>query len=259
MVNEENIEAGAEQVTEEKEPVAVEEQKEEGTEPEQEAEKEPENKEAAEDADEDEPAGEQEVATKPVGRAQARIQKLASELKAEREERDRLVSDRAIAQAQLENLRQQQQAMQSASEKRAEEERLALLAPEERAMYQASQQIKSLEHRINQMEAKRADDRDRAEFHAKAAHDETYAKYAGDVEKLYQDGLSRGVSAAREELLAWVLGKELLKNKASVPQKKAAAGKRIESVTSKSSSARGDVSGSKQGKTGEDRLRGVLI
>ena len=202
----------------------------------------------------------EEVVEKPVGRAQARIQKLSSELKAEREDREKLIAERAVAQAQLENLRQQQLAVQSQRDRQAEEERLALLDPQERALYQANNQLRQLEHRLNQMEMQRSDDRDRANFHAKAAHDEMYAKYAEEVEQSYQDGLRRGVSAPREDLLAWRIGKELLQNKNSDgAKKKAAASKRIDTVTSKPASARGDVAGSKKGKSVEDRLNGVLI
>ncbi len=221
-----------------------------------------EGEEAAEDPEsgEEEPAEEQEQPAKPVGRAQARIQKLAAEKDAERAEKEKAINDRAVAIAQLELLREQQRAVQSQSERKAEEERLALLAPEERAMLQANQQIRNLEYRLNQMEIRRQDDQDRANFHAKAAHDEVYKKYADEIETAYQDGLAKGVSAPREELLAWKLGKELLKNRqTAAPKKKEAAGKRIEQVTSKPIGARGGVSGAKQSKTEEDRLRGVQI
>jgi hypothetical protein len=197
---------------------------------------------------------------KPPSRSQERIRALNDRLKAEAAEKERLIHERAVAQAQLEHLRQQQQAVQSAAERKAEEDRLALLDPSERALYQANNQLRTLEYRLNQMELQRRDDQDRANFHAKAAHDETYAKYADQVEEMYQDGLKRGVSASREDLHSYILGKELKKDLATkVSKKKESAGKRIESVTSKPASARGDVTSSKKGKSEEDRLRGVLI
>lgn len=216
------------------------------------------------DAGTDDPDGGEpeqvEAPTKPVSRAQARIQGLSERLKLESAEKERLIHERATAQAQLEHLRQQQREVQSAQERRAEDERLALLDPQERAVYQANQQIRNLEYRLNQMEMQRGNDQDRATFHAKAAHDETYAKYADEIEKAYQDGVNRGVSAPREDLLAWKIGKEILQNKNKEgAKKKATATKRIDSVTAKPASARGDVTGSKKGKTEEDRLRGVLI
>jgi hypothetical protein len=197
---------------------------------------------------------------KPVGRAQARIQKLSAERDAERADKERLIHERAIAQAQLEHLRAQQRDLQSAAERKAEEDRLSLLDPQERAVYQANQQIRNLEYRLNQMEIQRTNDQDRANFHAKATHDETYGKYADEVEKMYQEGLSRGVSASREDLHSYILGKELKKDLATkVSKKKESANKRIDSVTSKSASARGDVTESKKGKSLEERLRGVQI
>lgn len=197
---------------------------------------------------------------KPASRSQERIRALNDRLKVESAEKEKLIYERATAQAQLDQMRQQQQAVQSAAERRAEEERMALLDPSERQLYQANQQLRTLEHRLNQMELQRHDDQDRANFHAKAAHDETYAKYAEQVEGMYQDGLKRGVSASREDLHSYILGKELKKDLATkVSKKKESASKRIESVTSKPASARGDVTGSKKGKSEEDRLRGVLI
>lgn len=197
---------------------------------------------------------------KPVGRAQARIQKLSSELKAERDEREKLVAERATALAQLEHLRQQQYAVQSASQRKEEEDRLALLDPTERAVYQANQRAGQLEHRLNLMQMQMQDNADKANFVAKAAHDETYGKYLDQVEDMYQEGLKRGVTAPREELHSLILGRELKKDMAKkLSAKKESATKRIDTVTSKPASARGDVAGSKKGKSEEDRLRGVLI
>jgi hypothetical protein len=250
---EEKVETGAE--AEE----TTEETAEEGQEPEKETE---ELDAGADDEDDgiDDTTSEAEKPSKPVGRAQARIQKLSAERDAERADKEKLIHERAVAQAQLEQLRAQQRELQSASERRAEEERLALLDPQERATYQANQQIRNLEWRLNQMEIQRGNDQDRANFQAKAAHDETYGKYADQVEQMYQEGLQRGVSASREDLHSYILGKELKKDLAAkTSEKRKSASKRIDSVTAKPASARGDVAGSKKGKSEEDRLRGVLI
>lgn len=263
MVDDEDILKGAETVitTEEKEDEITTEDGSDEQEPEEGAEEE-----AGEETPEDSENGEEDLAeeleqpAKPVGRAQARIQKLAAEKDAERAEKDRAINERAVAVAELNLLKEQQRQSQTASQQRAEEERMALLAPEERAMVQANTRIQNLEYQINQMEMRRMDDQDHANFHAKAAHDPVYKKYAPDIEASYQDGLKRGVRAPREELLAWKLGKELLNNRqTAAPKKKEAAGKRIEQVTSKPIGARGGVAGAKTSKTEEDRLRGVLI
>jgi len=197
---------------------------------------------------------------KPVSRAQNRIQKLSSDLKAERAGREKLVAEHATAKAQLDALQQQQRDNAAQVEQRAEEERLALLDPEDRELYNAKQQTKHLEYRLQQLEMEQRDSRDRTEFHAKAAHDETYGKYAKQVEDMYQEGFRRGVVAPREDLHSLILGQELKKNaQANTPAKKAAAKKRVAAVTSTSTNARSDVRGSKRGKTAEERLLGVEI
>lgn len=233
--------------------------------------------EAAEETEETEEADEQEQseegeegeqaegvaeqpAAKPRSRAEERIKTLSAREKYEREEKEKLIHDRAVLQEQLENYRRNQHAMQSAAERKAEEERLAMLDPSERAMYKMQEQNRLLEHRLNQMELKSQDRIDHANFHSKAAQDETYGKYADQVEKMYQEGLARGVSASREDLHSYILGKELKKDLASkLSKKKESASKRIDSATAKAPSAKGDVAGTKKGKSEEDRLRGVLI
>jgi len=225
--------------------------------------------ETADETNEDGEEASQEVEETPKkSRAKDRILKLKSELdkerderRAEREERDRIIAERAMYAAQLENLRQQQVQAQSDEQRRQQEDRLSLLDPTERALYETQETMRQMQYKLDQMEIMRKDDRDRAEFHAKAAHDPLYKKYADEIERSYQDGLKRGVTAPREDLLAWRLGKELLQNKnAGGQEKKAKAAKKIDSVTSKPATARGDVAASKSsGKSLEERLKGVQI
>lgn len=199
-------------------------------------------------------------AAEPRSRAQDRIKTLAAREKSERAEKEKLIHERAVLQEQLENYRRNQHAMQSATEKRAEEERLSLLDPTERKMYELEKHNRMLEHRLNQMDLRTQDQIDKANFHARAAQDETYGKYEDQVEKMYQEGLARGVSASREDLHSYILGKELKKDLASkLSKKKESASKRIDSATAKAPSAKGDVAGTKKGKSEEDRLRGMLI
>lgn len=202
-----------------------------------------------------------ETPKKPKSRAQERITKLAAELKAERESRDKLIEERAIYAARLEQLQQQQERTQSETQRRQHEDRMSLLDPTERALYETQEQMRQMEHKLNQMEIMRKDDRDRAQFHAKAAHDPLYKKYADEIEQSYQDGLKRGVTAPREDLLAWRIGKAALEGRNTQAEvKKTKAAKKIDSVTSKPASAKSDVSASKSsGKSLEQRLDGVNI
>lgn len=188
------------------------------------------------------------------------IRALKAERNQERADREKLIAELAAAKA-LEHEREQRKlSEQSAAERKAQEDRLALLDPQERATYDLREQNKALEHRLNLMEFKSQDNTDRAIFQSKAAHDPLVAKYVEEVEQMRQSDLKKGYAAPREEYLNFIVGREVRKNAAAdLSKKKSAASKRIDTATAKPVSARGDVAGSKQGKSEEDRLRGVLI
>lgn len=228
----------------------------------------------AEDEEQDEPAVAQKGSDdsdedeEPKTRGQNRHQKLANELKQEREERarerkerDELIAERARYAAKLEHYEQQQTAGRSAADRQAEEQRLSLLDPAERVAYNAQQTSSRLEQRLNQMQIQHQDDRERSEFRSKGSSDPLVEKYADRVEQMRQDDIKKlGVAAPRDAYLNFIIGESVRKNAASkISSKKKSADKRIDSVTSKSVGARGDVKGSKSGKTVEERLAGVLI
>ena len=150
-------------------------------------------------------------------RGQTRHQKLANQLKEEREERardradrDKLVADNARKDAELENYRNQQNHIQSQAERRAEEQRLELLTPEEKQFYQANQKASQLEQRLNHMERERQDDRERSEFRSKANQDPLVEKYADRVEQMRQDDIKRlGVAAPRDAYLNFIVGEAI--------------------------------------------------
>lgn len=208
----------------------------------------------------DENAESDEPSEKPRGRANDTIRALKEERKRDREELERITTERATVAAQLEFERRRQFEVQSEQQRKQEEERLALLDPTERAIYQSNKRANELEYRLNVMQIQIQQSADKSAFEAKASADPLYAKYGSEVEKLYQEGLKRGVTAPREELLNLVLGRELRKDiSAKHLSKKEAAGKRIDSVTSRPAKAKSDVSGSRKGQTEEDRLRGMII
>ena len=211
----------------------------------------------AEEGDEGE--GSPEVPSKPAT-AKAKSPDKDSEEANWRKEREQLIERAARAEALEQERNRQAQEHRSHEDRRAEEARLALLDPAERAAYSANKKANDLEYRLNMLQMQIADNNEKAVFSAKAAHDELYAKHLDEVEKMYQDGLNRGVRANREHLLSFILGEELKKDRsAKVSAKKVSASKRIDSVTSKPASVRGDVAGSKKGKSEEERLRGVFI
>ena len=203
-------------------------------------------------------------------RGQTRHQKLANQLKEERaerakerEEREKLIAERATLAAQLEHERQSKTAGQSGAEKRAEEERLQLLSPEERMAYNADRRAQALEQRINAMEWQNHDGSEKAAFRAQAAHDPLVEKFQDEVERMRAEDIKKGYAASRDEYLNFIVGRELRKDAAKkLSAKKDSANKRVDSVTSKSAKARGDVSGTKKGKGNsleelEARLSGI--
>lgn len=188
------------------------------------------------------------------------IRALKAERNAERAERDKLIAERATYAAKLEAFEQQQRAGVSAAERRAEEDRLAMLDPVERQAYEANTRAQNLEHRLNTMHFEMQDNTDRAIFQSKADHDPLIAKFRDQVETMLNEDRKKGFSASREEYLNILVGREVRKDAAAkLSAKKASAGKRIDAATSKTPSGRGDVGGSRKGTSEEDRLRGVLI
>lgn len=202
--------------------------------------------------------GEQPRKTRPS--ASETIRALKAERKAAQEKLQQLEQERAAERARIEFEQRRQQEANAEAARKKEEEALALLDPTEKAIYLQTKRANELEYRLNVMHMEMQYNKDRSAFEAKMSTDPLYAKYGDQVEKLFQEGLKRGVTAPREELLNLVLGRELRKEAASkLTKKKEAAGKRIDTVTSKPASARSDVSASKKGQTEEDRLRNVLI
>ena len=205
-------------------------------------------------------------------RGQTRHQKLANQLKeeraeraAERKERESLIEERATLKAQIAYEQQQKSAGQSAHDRRAEEERLSLLTPDERRYYDADNRSKSLEQRLNAMEWANHDNSEKSTFQSQAAHDPLVGKYKDEVERMRSEDLKKGYAASRDEYLNFIVGRELRKDAAKkLSAKKDSANKRVDSVTSKSANARGDVSGTKKGKGNsleelEARLEGVVF
>lgn len=249
-------EAAAAAEKEETKPVEAEEKEDESTESEQADDVE---QEQADDAEEVDTVSEEPE--KPSKKsASDTIRALKAERNAERAEREKLIAERATYAAQLEELRQQKQAQASAAERKAEEDRLALLDPAERTAYEANKRAQSLEHRLNLMQMQMQDATERAVFQSQAAHDPLIAKYKDQVEQMLEEDRKKGFSAPREAYLDILVGRAVRQESAkALIKKKESASKRIDAATSKPASARGDVAGSKKGKSEEDRLRGVLI
>jgi hypothetical protein len=201
-----------------------------------------------------------EVPAAKPHRANDTIRALKEERKAMQAERDALIERTARAEALQHAREEQRQLHQSAADRQAEEQRLAMLDPEERRQYNADKRSTNLEHQINLMQIQMRDGSDRILFESQGATDPLVKQYKDQVQAMHEENQRRGISVPREELLNLIVGREIRKNAAAGLQgKKSAASKRIDSSTSKPASARGDVAESRKGKSEEDRLRGVLI
>lgn len=212
------------------------------------------------DAGSDEGGGEsegEEVAERQPSRAEARIRTLRDELERTRTEaRER--EDRF--QRELSEIRQTQQARSESPE--AEAERLALMSSEERSSYKLDRALAKMERDQALASFKMEDQADRMAFQSKAQADKVYAKYAQTVETQRIEFMKQGQVIPREELLAWVVGKEALAARGKTAAREAARGQRnVQRQTTRPVNGRGDTSGERRGTADSPakRLDGVYI
>lgn len=185
----------------------------------------------ADEGDEDGPA---EVAAKP-SRGSARFAAL---------------SERArVAEAAAEETRRelaairQERAQQQAERSQAQEaERLAMMDPEERAEYRIAQAEQRMQNRLNQIQFDAADSADKTAFESMCNRNPAVAALKDEVEEALKVMRSRGTTAPRETVAAYLLGQKAL-HKAprakTAGAKAAAAGRDRQGV--RAPSGRGDV------------------
>lgn len=114
----------------------------------------------------------------------------------------------------------------------AEQERLALMDPDQRMQYfrhQDQQRLQALEARLT---FRLEDATDKAAFDALQSRNPLAARYAADVEKLIASERAAGRNVAREVALKFVIGEKMFEKagKATTTQRKA-AGARVQSQT----------------------------
>lgn len=188
--------------------------------------------------------GEEEPAA--PSRRENRVQKLSNELREERDARIR-------TETQLEELRRGRSTPHTNPEeaRRIENEKLALMDPQERENYRRDKEMESLKQGMAMTQFQMRDAMDKSGFLTEASSNPVAAKYAADVEKLYQEALKAGNFVPRLSLFKYKLGEvayETAKKPAGkkvVEQKKAAA-ERVESAKGKPMSGKSDA-GSKKG------------
>lgn len=141
-------------------------------------------------------------------RSQNHYQKLRGERDNLRAELDRIQAEKAASDARW----QQEEAMRARARQAQEQQRLEQMLPEERNSYEL-QQIKAQLNYQEQMRAfERADIQDKANYDAQASVKPLYKRHAVAVEKALADCRKAGQNIAREALLRYCIGDEVLKN-----------------------------------------------
>ena len=190
------------------------------------------------DAEDDEettdPAGEPEEEDEEIDAADAepparsekpsrrdgRVQRLAEEKKRLADEADRL-------RRELEDTRRRIP-QQPVEDPRIEQERLALMSPEDRMQYQLDKALRQNEQRTQQLLFQQQQQLDKQAYDFKAKDDKLYASMAEAVEKEYQRVISQGRYASREDIHTYLVGQRAKEQRGKANPKAAASRKRQE-------------------------------
>jgi hypothetical protein len=141
---------------------------------------------------------------------------------------------------------------------RAEQERLALMQPDERANYLVDKALREHDRKTQQLAVQLWDQGDKATFDAKCINDKLRAKLAPEIERRFNEARSRGQTVSRDILFTYLVGERALAGRGSV---KEPARERQRRQAASPANGRGDVVAARRpaGKTLEDRLAEVEI
>jgi hypothetical protein len=107
-----------------------------------------------------------------------------------------------------------QQAARQQPSPEQEQERLAMMTPEERSEYKLNKALTDLRREQALTNFRNEDRADKALFEAKATADKVYAKYAEKVEaERLRQMRENNMVIPREELLKWIVGQDVLQNR----------------------------------------------
>jgi len=197
-----------------------------------------------EESSEAEEGLEDEVAPK---RGESRVQRLANEAKREREAR-------IAAEARAEALATQRQPQRddSGEAARIRAEKLALMDPTERRIFEQDERIERMNREVQGVNFNLADNTDKLAFERKALTNPMYAKNADWVEQQLKQERQAGRYPTREALVLLKIGYDVANAKPSkkLAAKKAEAATRVASSKVATGNSRSDVS-DKSGDKGE--------
>ena len=221
----------------------------------------PEAEPAEDEPDEDEGEGDTGGDASAAGSSPAPSRRTIRVQKLEKE-RDEAKTREITLQARLDAILAERNKPDDRAAQAAEQARVAAMDPIERERYHSEQRIARLEATINNLAHNQSDALDKVRFEQYAKHP-VFKKYVGEIETTLQGMRKAGVNSDREAILKYKMG-EALYNRVMAQDtgkgaRKQAAGDRVNAVRGKPANARGDSTGTRAGKTEEDRLRGVQI
>jgi hypothetical protein len=139
-------------------------------------------------------------------RSQTRWQAREAALAAQRKR-----ADEAEARAnQLAAERQREEAQRVQALQRDAEQRRATMTPDERLTEEMQEIRAQFNYQRQYDQFQRADDADRAEYNARASVDKTWKRHQAEVERVLKQQRDRGWNVPRAEILANIVGKEVL-------------------------------------------------
>lgn len=200
----------------------------------------------------DEPAPRQ-TARKPASdkfrETRARAQQAEREAKETKEKAERL--ERELADLRATRNAGPSEAEQAAH-RAAEEQRLALMTPEERTDYRFDQLRRENAMERNRDRMNMQEQADAASFRSLQATNPVAKKYAADVEKLVAAEKGKGMIVPREVALKFLLGEKMLERASTGTAKdKKAAAARVDSAKTRPTRSGGDTASDRGRKTAD--------
>lgn len=198
----------------------------------EEPEPEPEEPEPEESEPEESEPEEASVPRQPASRAGRTVAALRADRRRQNEEL-------AALRREMAELRQtRQQASVQQEDPRVEQERLALMSPEERMEYRLARSLQAHQQQTSAMVFNMQTAQDKTAWDARAAGDKLRSKLAADVEREYQSCIARGQYLPRENIYIYLVGQRFIANRGKGDGK---AARRVERERVRPASGRGDV------------------
>lgn len=208
-----------------------------------------------EEGDEDRPRQREtsgQVSGQPT-RAKGRIGRLKAALDEVNAQR---AKDREDFQRQIAELRQAQG--QPRVDPELEAARIAAMSPEERIEYRAAQSEQRHAQEMQLLKFQMADNADAQAFRTRCATDARAAKYAADVDKMLGAARQAGMNPTREIIYYVLLGQKVA-NAKTAPKQRQQGEERLRRQTTRTTRSGSDTSGTRGGRSLEQRLDGVQI